>query len=125
MIYYNYRKGDDPNGKTKERKPPEERRRYKKMKKRTETIKEAELQFCQYLESEMDKIHLGYLEEVQGIREYADENLEYSRGADYDLMVSNAQDEEREAVGRLFDYAVARGVSEENLERVFDGWDLI
>ena len=95
------------------------------MKKRTETIKNAEMEFCQYLEHEMDTLHLEYLEEVQGIREYADENLEYSRGADYDLMVTNAQDEEREAVGRLFDYAVARGVSEENLQRVFDGWDLI
>ena len=95
------------------------------MKKRTETIKNAEMEFCKYLEDEMDTLHLEYLEEVQGIREYADENLEYSRGADYDLMVSNAQDEEGEAVGHLFDYAVARGVSEENLQRVFDGWDLI
>lgn len=93
--------------------------------KRTVTIENAEMKFCKYLEDEMECIHLMYLEEVQGIREYADENLEYSRGADYDLMVSNAQDEEREAVGRLFDYAVARGVSEENLQRVFDGWDLI
>lgn len=95
------------------------------MKKRTETIKNAELHFCKYLENEMERIHLEYLEELRGIREYADENLEYSRGADYDLMVSNAQDEQREAVGRLFDFAVARGVSAENLERVFDGWDLI
>lgn len=95
------------------------------MNKRTETIKNAELHFCKYLENEMERIHLEYLEELRGIREYADENLEYSRGADYDLMVSNAQDEQREAVGRLFDFAVARGVSAENLERVFDGWDLI
>lgn len=95
------------------------------MKNRTETIKNAELHFCKYLENEMERIHLEYLEELRGIREYADENLEYSRGADYDLMVTGAQDEEREAVGRLFDYAVARGVSEENLQRVFDGWDLI
>lgn len=52
------------------------------MKKRTERIKEAEFHFCQYLENEMERIHLEYLEELQGIREYADENLEYSRGAE-------------------------------------------
>lgn len=83
------------------------------------------MEFCQYLENEMERIHLEYMEEVQGIRDYADENLEYPRGSDYDLMVARAQDEEREAVTRLFWIATDRGVSEDNLERVFDGWGLI
>lgn len=88
-------------------------------------MKNAEERYCHYLKNQLQEIeeHLEY--SIQEATEYADEYFEYNRGSEYELLIDQANTEYKNAVMQLYEAAVKRCVSEENLEKVFGDYSFI
>ena len=83
-----------------------------------------EKEFVDFLKKEIDEYKEAYSWEVKDIREYADENLEYSRGANYDLMIDNADRDLQEQLKNLMFLAEDRGVNPETIREIFAPYGL-
>ena len=80
---------------------------------------EAEKQYCAALAEEVSGIEKTYLDDLAYAKEHAEEAYEYSRGSDYDLLVEDANRRRTDSLGAVFDRAMERGISRENLESIF------
>lgn len=80
---------------------------------------ETEKQYCAALAEEVSGIEKTYLDDLAYAKEHAEEAYEYSRGSDYDLLVNDAGRRRMDSLGAVFDRAMERGISRENLESIF------
>lgn len=88
-------------------------------------VKEQEKRYAEYLKEEIEKINAALSEEIQQIGEYADENLEISRGADYDAMVDQAITNSRNEIWWLYSGALERQLSQKYIEDVFGEYEFL
>lgn len=88
-------------------------------------IQEQEMRYAEYLKEEIEKINAALSDEIRQIGEYADENLEISRGADYDAMVDQAIGNARNEIRWLYNGALERQLSQEYINDVFGEYEFL
>ena len=80
------------------------------------------MKYIDFLKKEVAEYEDDFKFELKGVKEYADEHLKYARGSDYDLMVGNLENELHKNIEALYWRAVDKGLSDEELAEVFNGY---
>ena len=77
------------------------------------------IEFIGYLKEELNKLESEYNSDLDSIKEFCDENLEYNRGSDYELMVDNLNSEYKILYSELISKGISRGVSLVDMVGIF------